>query len=212
MLWILFFAIAAVHSTLLLLSFRLQGGTPEWLLRALLVGLVADNLILSAGHFAIDDAWYFSASWLRFLAHVVLLPPLVYAALVVLQRAGVTWAKTDVARLLCLLFVVGAIAFGFVTELADLELVRETLYGHSRYASAHAAPPIATILTNIVILGMAAALWRVTSWPWLFAAAVTILTINGATATMEWGIVAGNLAEIVFVVGWLATLYRFRAD
>ena len=212
MLWTLFFTAAAIHATLLVLSFRFRAGVPEWLVRALLVGLIADNLVLAAGQLYFDESWYQSASWVRYLAHVLLLPPLAFAALTILQRAGVAWAQSGVARASVLFFVVAAIATGFVTEIANLELVRETLFGHDRYASAHAAPPVATIATNLVILGMAVVLWRKAGWPWLFVASLTIFVVNGATATMAWGIVAGNLAEIVFVGGWLATLLHFRVN
>ncbi|MGI9238786.1 MAG: hypothetical protein ACR2QZ_15410, partial [Woeseiaceae bacterium] len=110
----------------------------------------------------------------------------------------------------CLLFVAAAVAFGLVTEVIDLVLVRETLFGHDRYVSADASPPLATIAVNFVVLFLSAAIWRKAAWPWLLAAAVFILLVNGLSVGNDWGILAGNLAEIVFLVGWVATLFHFR--
>ena len=70
-------------------------------------------------------------------------------------------------------------------------------------------PPIATILTNVLLLPIGIAIWRNGAWPWLFAVALLILLVNGATATKDWGIISGNLTEIVFAIGWVATLRRF---
>jgi hypothetical protein len=210
MLWILFVTAAAIHVAILAATLRLRAGVTEWLLRALLLGLITDNLIVAAGAFAIDESWYYGASWMRYLAHVLLLPPMAFAALVLLQRAGSRFAVSQLARIATIFFVAAAISFGFVTEIAELELVRETVLGHPRMSSTHSGPPLATIATNLVILGLAAMLWRTVRWPWLFAAALFIFLVNGAAATTDWGIIAGNLAEVVFVLGWFASIRRFR--
>jgi hypothetical protein len=212
MLWILFTFFAGVHLTLFVLSFRLRSGLAEWLVRFLLLGLMTDNLILAAGAVAIEAPWYYVASEFRYVAHVILLPPLVIAGLELLRRAGSVVAARSIALAAATAFVVAAIGYGIATEVVGLELVRETLLGHSRYTSAHGGPPLATIAINLVILGMAAALWRVGRFPWLFVAALAIFIVNGATATSDWGIIGGNLAEILFICGWLASCRRFGPD
>jgi len=212
MLWILFTFFAGVHLTLLALSFRLGSGLAEWLVRFLLLGLIVDNLILAAGAVAIDAPWYYVASEFRYLAHVLLLPPLVVAGLELLRRAGSAVAERPAALVAAMVFVAAAIGYGVATEIVGLELVRETLLGHDRYTSAHGAPPLATIVTNLVILGMATVLWRIGGFPWLFIAALAIFIVNGAIATSDWGIIGGNFAEILFVSGWLASCRRFRPD
>ncbi|MDH3621277.1 MAG: hypothetical protein OER91_10310 [Gammaproteobacteria bacterium] len=212
MLWILFTLFAIAHLALLVASFRLAAGAPEWLLRALLFGLIADNAIIAAGAAAFDAPWYYATSEFRYLAHVILLPPMVLAALALLRRAGSVFATRRATWIVAAAFVVVAISYGVATEIVGLELVRESLLGHDRYTSVDAAPPLATIVTNLAILVMAAMLWRIGRFPWLFVASLTIFVVNGATATSDWGIVAGNFAELVFVAGWLASLYRFPAD
>ena len=212
MLWILFVTAAAIHAAILVATLRLRAGVTEWLMRALLLGMITDNLIVAAGAFAIDETWYYGASWVRYLAHVILLPPMAFAALVLLRRAGSAFAATRVAQLGTIFFVAAAISFGFVTEIAGLELAQETVLGHSRMSSTHGGPPLATIATNLVILGFAIGLWRTAGWPWLFAGALFIFLVNGAAATSDWGIVAGNLAEVVFILGWFASARRFPAS
>lgn len=212
MLSMVFVSAAAVHILILLSTLRLRAGGAEWIVRLLLLGLVADNLILALGGIAFDAPWYYGASWLRYFAHVLLLPPLALAALLLAQRAGLSWSGMPVARWAIGVFVVAAILVGLGTEIVNLELVKETLFGHDRYVSADAMPPIATILTNLVVLVIAGAIWRQAGWTWLFLAALAILLVNGSSAGKEWGIIAGNLAEIVFLVGWVVTLYRFPPE
>lgn len=211
MLTYLFAVAAAVHILLFLATLRLRAGYAEWIVRLLLLGLVFDNVVLALGTLAFDESWYFGASWFRYLAHVLVLPPLALAALQLAERGGVSWAEGQAAKSGFLLFVVAAVAYGLVFEIASLELVREELFGHQRYVSNDALPPLATIVTNLVVLIVAIALWRSSAWPWLFAAALTILLVNGMSAGKEWGIIAGNVAEVVFLLGWVASLFRFQA-
>lgn len=177
----------------------------------MLLGLSYDNTVLALSDVAMDESWYYGASWFRYVAHVLVLPPLVVAALRIGGRAGIQWSNTRAASMIGLVFVVAACAFGFVVEIAGLELVRETLGEHVRYVSADATPPFATIVTNVVVLGLSALLWKETRWPWLFAAALLILLVNGSLAGNPRSIVAGNTAEIVFSLAWVLALMRFKA-
>jgi hypothetical protein len=212
MLQIYFSAVAVLYTGLLFATFRRAAGVPEWLLRLLLLGLITDNVVLGLSPIGMGQDWYYTANIMRYLAHVLALPPLVVAALYVARRADVAWAHGLTTLLMAGIFVIAAIDVGIVTEIAGLRLVPETLAGHERLISAHASPPLATIATNIVLIVTGAAIWRVSGWPWLFAATLFILLVNGATAALPWGIVAGNMAEIVFVAGWLLTLQRFPAE
>jgi len=210
MLSLFFAAAAAIHTLMLLLTLRLRGDAAEWIVRLLLLGLVWDNSILALSSIAFEAPWYYNASWLRYLVHVLLLPPLAFAALKLVGRAGIEWATTDPARWTVLIFVTVAVCFGFVTEIADLALVRESLLGHDRYVSVDTMPPIATITTNVVVIGLAAVTWRRAGWPWLLIAAVIIFAVNGASAGKEWSILTGNLAEILFLAAWVSSLLKFR--
>ena len=209
---ILFATAAVIHAAMLVWTLRLKAGVPERLVQLLLLGLMTDNMILALGPIAWDASWYETLSKFRYVAHVFVLPPLVVAAVGLAARAGVEWGASNLARWTAILFALSAIAFGFSTEIVGLELQPETLYGHTRLVSVHASPPLATIMTNVALLVIAAIIWRRSGWPWAFAGSLMIFVVNGASAGSDWGIVAGNIAEVGFAASWVATLFRFPAD
>jgi len=184
-------------------------GLPEIIVMLLLIALTMDNLILVLGNAFIDTTGYYYASWFRFFAHALVLPLLMQAVLAVAARAGVTWAARRDVQIITGLIVVAAILFGMITEVIGLQLVEAELMGHLRLVSADAHPPFATIFTNIVVLLVAIPIWRRAGWPWLFAGSLAIFLINGAAGATDYGILAGNAAEILFAACWVATLYRF---
>ena len=212
MLAILFATAALLHVLMFVLTLRLKAGLPEWLLRILLLGLIVDNLALAIAPLAFESSWYYPLSELRYVAHVLVLPPLAVAAVAIANRAGIQWSLGLSDLGFAAFFAAAAISYGWSTEIVNLQLVAETLYEHTRYVSAHASPPIATIATNAVILVVAAILWRRSGWRWLFVGAASIFLVNGGFASSDFGIVAGNIAEVLFVASWIATLYRFRMD
>lgn len=209
---ILFATAAVIYAAILVWTLRLKAGVPERLVQLLLIGLMTDNVVLALGPLAYDASWYETLSRVRYIAHVFVLPPLVVAAVGLAARAGVEWGASNMARWTAVLFAASAIAFGVATELVGLELQPETLFGHTRFVSVHASPPLATIMTNLALLVVATMLWRRSGWPWAFAGTLMIFIVNGAAAASDWGIVAGNIAEVGFAASWVATLFRFRAD
>ena len=212
MLEVLFASAAIVHLGVLYLTFRARPGAAVWLVRLLLCGLVFDNLMLALGPVAIGQDWYVAATVTRYTAHALLLPPLIVAAVLLARRAGAGFAEAGAALPIAVAMAVIAMAYGVATESFNQEFVEEVLFGHVRLVSADAAPPFATILTNLVLLGISAAIWRASGWKWLFFGVLQIFLINAATATQDWSIISGNLAEIIFAASWVATLLHFEAD
>ena len=208
---IVFALAAAAHLYMLFRVLRLRLGAPEVIVAFLFTALAFDNLVLLFGDLVLGTGSFEIASWARYGAHVAVLPFLVQAARMVAVRANVVSAGNALVNVAAWVAVAAGIAWGIATELVGLVLVEAELLGHVRLVSADAHPPLATILTNIIVLGFAIAIWRRSGWPWLFAAALFIFLVNGASATSEYGLLAGNLAEVVFAFGWLATLRRFPA-
>ena len=209
---LLFLGVALLHAILLSLALRLNAGLAEWLVRLLLLGLLLDNTILGMSGAVFDWTGYYPLGGLRYVLHAIVLPPMVLAGIEILRRAGVAWAGTRLSRYAGLAFALAAILYGLLTEVAGLEMKVATLWEHRRYVSVDSMPPVATILTNFIVIILAAVLWRRSGWPWLFAGALFIFVVNAALGAREFGIVAGNLAEVVFALTWVATLYRFRPD
>ena len=209
---IVFALAAAAHLYMLFRVLRLRLGAPEVIVAFLFTALAFDNLVLLFGDLVLGTGSFEIASWARYGAHVAVLPFLVQAARMVAVRANVVSAGNALVNVAAWVAVAAGIAWGIATELVGLVLVEAELLGHVRLVSADAHPPLATILTNIIVLGFAIAIWRRSGWPWAFAGTLMIFVVNGASAGSDWGIVAGNIAEIGFAASWVATLFRFPAD
>lgn len=202
---------ALVHAALLAWTFRAGGAASPrlWLLRAMLFGMLYDNAVQFLGHWYIDAGWYEASNVVRFVLHSAVLPFLTLFGLSLMRSAGIAVASAFWFRTLCWAFTLAALAWGFYHEVLLLELGPKPAYGISKLGSLSGVPPIATILTNVALLPMAAALWRRADWPWLFLGALFIFLLNGATASMPWGFLAGNLGEVVFILSLLASHRRF---
>ena len=71
-------------------------------------------------------------------------------------------------------------------------------------------PPIATILTNLLLIILAAAVWRACGQKAMFAGALFALVVNGALAGIEWFFLVGNFVEVVFILSLLHTARRLE--
>ena len=182
-----------------------------WLLRFMLFGMFYDNLVQGIGNWFIDASWYEAANVPRFVLHSAVLPFLTLFALSIMRAAGVRLAINPVFTGFCVLFTAVALGWGLYHEVYMLELGPKSAMGVMKMGSLSGLPPIATILTNILVLPMAAAVWKVSGWKWFFLGALFIFLLNGATGAQPWGFLVGNFAEVVFVLCLLATHRRFVA-
>ena len=204
---------ALVHAGLLLWTFR-PGNSQSprlWLLRLLLLGMCYDNLVQGVGNWFIEAPWYQAANYPRYILHTSILPFLTIFGLATMQLAGVRMASSAWLVGFCAVFTSLALGWGWYHEVFLLELGPKPALGVQKLGSLSAMPPIATILTNIFILPMGAAIWRVSGWRWFFLGALFIFVLNGATGAKPWGFVIGNFAEVVFILCLLATERRFSA-
>ncbi len=205
---LLFFAL--IHLCLLAWTFRDSDHSPRlWLLRFMLLGMGYDNLVQGLGNWFIDAAWYPPANVPRFVLHAAVLPWLTLFSLSVMRAAGVGLGKNPLFAGFCWLFTLGALGWGLYHEVYLLELGPKHAMGVKKLGSLSPLPPIATILTNILVLPMAAAVWKASGWKWFFLGALFIFLLNGATGAKPWGFLVGNFAEVVFILCLLATHRRF---
>lgn len=194
------------HLGLLAWSFRFQdSGWRLWFLRLMLLGTSYDNSVLLLSSIGLGSEWYHLANVPRFFVHAAVLPFLTLFALSAMQIGGVVLARRRFFISACVLFTGVCWAYGVWHEVLLLELEETGFWNHRRLTSASELPPIATIATNLVILPMALALWRVAGWPWFFAGALFIFLLNGAGGAQPWGFLAGNAAEVVFIASLLTT-------
>ncbi|HEY8570424.1 hypothetical protein [Microbulbifer sp.] len=200
---LLFFALAISHLGLFVYSLRQQGlGFPIWFLRCLLLALAFDNLVIALGPLLIAWPGYVVLSTLRFWVHALLLPVLlVFVACILCEKLKSERVRNWLPRIAWLLAGL-AIAFGYIFDLASLELVVADFY--PRLVASDAQPPFATIAVNLVVVISGIWLWRKAQWPWLFLGALQIFLLNGLSAGREWGFCVGNIAELLFVFSlWL---------
>ena len=177
----------------------------------MLLGMSYDNLVQGLGNWFIDAAWYEGANVPRFILHVTVLPFLTIFGLSVMRDAGVALARNALVIGFCWLFTAAALAWGLYHEVYLLQLGPKHAMGVMKLGSISALPPVATILTNILVLPMAAMVWKSSGWKWFFLGGLFIFLVNGATGAQPWGFLVGNFAELVFIVSLLATDRRFAA-
>jgi hypothetical protein len=180
-----------------------------WVLRLLLCGVLWDNLVQGSGHWFIGGAGYEAVSYLRYLLHSAVLPLLVLFGLWVLGAAGVGVASSRLLRTSCWVFTLGAVAWGLYHDVYLMEFGAVSVMGVSKLVELSAAPPWATIASNLILVVMGAAVWRSAGWRWLFLGGLFILLVNGSTAGQPWGFVAANFAELVFILSLLFTERHF---
>ena len=183
-----------------------------WLLRFLLLGMCYDNAIQGLGNWFIEAPWYEGANVPRFLLHASVLPFLTIFGLSVMRDAGVALARRPLVIAFCWLFTIASLAWGLYHEVYLLQLGPKPALGVMKLGSVSGLPPIATILTNVLLLPMAALVWKSSGWRWLFLGALFIFLVNGATGAQPWGFLVGNFAELVFIVSLLVTDRRFAAQ
>jgi hypothetical protein len=184
---------------------------PLWLLRFMLFGMFYDNLIQGIGNWYIDAPWYEAANVPRFLLHVCVLPFLTLFGLSIMRAAGVGVAHKSALTVFCWVFTASALVWGFYHEVMLLQLAPRPALGVMKLGSVSSLPPIATIATNILVLPMAAVVWKVSGWKWFFLGAAFIFVLNGATGAQPWGFLVGNFAELAFMLCLLATQRRFTS-
>ena len=208
---LLLLGFALLQTALLAWTFTRAPGNPArvWLLRFMLLGMSYDNLVQGLGTWFIDAPWYEGANVPRFVLHVTVLPFLTIFGLSVMRDAGVALARNALVIGFCWLFTAAALAWGLYHEVYLLQLGPKHAMGVMKLGSISALPPVATILTNILVLPMAAMVWKSSGWKWFFLGGLFIFLVNGATGAQSWGFLVGNFAELVFIVSLLATDRRF---
>ncbi len=196
-----------LHLAFLAWSFTFDGRASVrlWFLRIMLMGMCYDNLILILGDIGVGSAWYEMANYPRFLLHAGVLPFLTIFSLSVAQNSRVAFTSSQAFIWFCWVFTAVAWLYGMWHEVWLLELEPTQVMDHSRMVSVSDIPPLATIATNILVLPIAFAVWRRAGWWVFFFGALFIFLLNGATGGAEWGFIAGNGAEVIFICCLLLT-------
>lgn len=191
-----------IHLVLLGMTFHKGVKVPLslWFLRLLLFGMFYDNLILASSPMIGQWSNYEALNIPRYILHAAILPFLAPFTLWAMRRCEIPIADNKKLEILCIYFTVIALCYGYFVDVYPLKLVPAECFGHSRLVSDSIIPPIATIITSLAIVPGGYLIWRKTKSLWFFVGTASIFVVNSAVASFPWGFIAGNGAEVVFII------------
>ncbi|WND03544.1 hypothetical protein QGN29_04050 [Temperatibacter marinus] len=199
----LFLTFAILYLILLIQSFRfLPSSARVWFLRALMISLMYDNMVVGLGTQLQEAGTLPFFSYGRVCLHATVLPFLSFFTFSTLKTYK---TESTVLMPLGLLLTGAALYYGVTHEIMGLTMDTKTVLGITRMVDNSGIPPIATIATNFITIGAAVMIWRAAGSKFLLYGAGFIFIINGATATLEWGFAAGACAEVIFLLSLLRT-------
>jgi hypothetical protein len=70
------------------------------------------------------------------------------------------------------------------------------------YIHAHPSIPIAAIVVNLLVIIVAAFIWRATGWPGLFITSI-LMFVLAAVPSKGLPPILGNAGEIIFIYGFI---------
>ncbi|WP_063061264.1 hypothetical protein [Nocardia sienata] len=165
--------------------------------------LAYDNAVLAAGRWVGAGTTLESWSAPRFVAHIVLTPLLMPWACAAAARAGVGWARIRWVQAAVAAVTAVVIVVGVAGELTPLTLEPREWAGTVRYTTAHASAAglLAPVVTVVVVLLAAVAVWRVRGYRRWTVTTVIMTVVSAAMPPM----LLTNCAELVFTAGVVAT-------
>jgi len=201
---IFYFVYTLIYIYLIVYAYRL---TPRkdlqyWFFLAVMGALFYDCFISGIG-FLIGDGQFLSMlNYLRFAMHVFITPTLCYIAFKLAQKMKVGIAQGKAAEIVVWFLIAVFIVWGFIHDLAPMDLVPETVWGVLAYTHATPSVPIPVILINFVVIIASICIWKKTGWPGLFITSIIMMFV-GAIQVESLGQIPGNAGEILFIYGFL---------
>lgn len=169
-------------------------------------GLVYDNLLLAGGSLIGHGDMLQRLSVPRYFMHAFGTPLLMLSALGLLRRSGAAWSRSTLLAAGFAILTVAMIAVGVEADLLRLELAPKAPAGVVSYGNAAShGPPVAPIVTILVLIASGIVLWRHKAGPWLLLGA---LVQFAAAAVGDAIVIAGNLGELALLAGLVISDWR----
>ncbi len=166
-------------------------------------GLVYDNALLAAGGSIGHGDLLERLSVPRYFMHAFGTPLLMLSALGLMRRVGRDWTRTSLLAALVASLTIAMIAVGVDADLVRLQLQAKAEAGVVSYGNAGTSgPPIAPIVTILVLIAAGISVWREGGEPWLLLGAVAQFI---AAALADLFVLAGNLGELALLAGLVVT-------
>lgn len=203
---LIFLLYAAAHLALfawalrLFLSYRHPATVP---LLIVTFGLVYDNMLLGAGAGIGHGEMLETLSVPRFFMHAFGTPLLMLTALGLVRRSDAPWSRSTILAAGIALLTLAMIAVGVEVDLLRLDLAPKAPAGVVSYGNAAShGPPVAPIVTILVLIAAGMVVWRRGAGPWLLLGA---LIQFAAAAIGDSIVIAGNLGELALLAGLVIT-------
>lgn len=180
----------------LLLRYRQPATVP---LLVVTFGLVYDNAVLAAGGMVGHGELLERLSVPRFFMHAFGTPLLMLSALGLLRRSRATFAGSGVFAASLALLTLAMVAIGFGSDFLRLDLEAKAAGDLVSYGNAAShGPPIAPVVTIIVLVAAGIVIWRQNGGPWLLLGSLAQFL---AAAIGDAIAIAGNLGEVLLLAG-----------
>lgn len=202
-------AMAAIGACMLALAavcLRARGavGGVAVLVAVICAGLAYDNLAVAAGRLIGFGDVLRGVNVPRYWIHALLTPLLIIACGALAGALGVRWPTGRTAAAAGALLVPALIGVGIFQDVVRLRLEPREYADSLRYANAGAeGPPVAAIVTIVVLIGLGALIWRTAALPWLLLGSIGMFAAAAVGGSRFW---AGNLGELVLQAAVVATL------
>ena len=169
-------------------------------------GLIYDNAMLAVGSAIGHGQLLEQLSVPRFFMHAFGTPLLILTALGQVRRTGSVWAGRAGIVVLATGLTLAMIAVGVFADLLMLDLEPKRAADVVSYGNAATdGPPVAPLVTIIVLITAGLIVWRGGGGPWLLAGSLSQFV---AAAVGDAILIAGNLGELALLAGLLATERR----
>lgn len=197
----------------LALAARHRWWTPANLPLLVVLGLIYDNAVISAGRAIGEGALLEGLSLGRFWIHALVTPLLVVFAWHALARSGAAWAKPRAAGVVAVVVAAGLVVLE-LTHVVGIELAPRDEYGALSYAEADPSggPAVMVLLVSLALLVAGAVVWWRQRWPWLLVGTLLMVVGSAVEIPVESGAVT-NAFEVVLLTSVLATKgFQDRAE
>lgn len=172
---------------------------------AIVYGLVYDNLAIAAGSFLKEGELLKAINVPRFVIHALITPMLIIYSVGMARWAGIGWAQDKMWHTILCLLSTAMIALGAYFDIIRLNLEPERYQDTLRYINVGGikGPPIAAIVTIVVVIVIGGWLWRQTKWHWLFMGSALMFIAAAVGARL---IFIANTGEVAMTASSIATL------
>jgi hypothetical protein len=176
-----------------------------------LLAVSYDNLVIVLGRTLGEGPLLIALSWMRFMLHVLVLPPLLVAMLLLARGAGVRWVRHRIALIGTLILAAATFALGLRGEVLLLDLAPSYRNDILLYSHAHpSGPPAGAIMTLLGAIIYGGALALRARWPWIALAA--LYTLSVIVVPDPWLANAlVNTGELLLLAALLRATYHFAA-